>query len=92
MRHLGKIQGALAILVVLGFMGVHGLLVYAPPPASGMRDALMQMIGTLGTGFGLVLGYYFGSSSSSRAKDDMLAVALRSKAEEPPETRPMDAR
>lgn len=73
MKHLGKVQGALAAIVVLGFLALTGLIMFAPEIQQGMRDALLMMAGTLSTGFGVVLSYYFGSSSGSARKDTLLA-------------------
>ncbi|NQY82466.1 MAG: hypothetical protein HRT36_05475 [Alphaproteobacteria bacterium] len=38
----------------------------------GVRDPIMIMIGFLGGSFSAVVGFYFGSSQSSQAKDGML--------------------
>ncbi len=72
MKHLGKVQGAIAAIVVLGFLALTGLIMFAPDIKQGMRDALLMMAGTLSTGFGVVLSYYFGSSSGSARKDALL--------------------
>lgn len=41
--------------------------------ANEMRDVVMRTLGTLDMGLGLILGYYFGSSSGSARKDEIIA-------------------
>lgn len=72
MRHTGKVQGALAFAVTLGFF-VDLYMLMTLQTGGGMRDALLIMVGALGAGFTSVLNYYFGSSSGSQAKDQLLA-------------------
>lgn len=50
----------------LGYMMIHGL------PEAG-RDALLIMLGALGTAWGNVVNYYFGSSAGSKQKSDLMA-------------------
>jgi hypothetical protein len=71
-RHTGKVQGALAFAVTLGFF-VDLYMLMTLQTGGGMRDALLIMVGALGAGFTSVLNYYFGSSSGSQAKDQLLA-------------------
>ena len=40
---------------------------------SELRDALMILVGTSGSGYTAVLGYWLGSSSSSSNKDALIA-------------------
>lgn len=88
MKHLGKVQGALAAIVVAGFLALTGLIMFAPEIKQSMRDALLMMAGTLSTGFGMVLSYYFGSSSGSARKDELLANAPPPPEVEAGDTRP----
>lgn len=76
MPHLGKMQGLLAVLITLGFFACIGALLFAPPPNAEMRDTLLVLTGGLGAAFSIVVQYYFGSSSGSRAKDEALANSL----------------
>jgi hypothetical protein len=43
-----------------------------------MREIVMRTLGTLDLGLGLILGYYFGSSASSKRKDDTLSKLAQS--------------
>jgi len=59
----------LSILVTLGFFGILGGLMSGKIETS---DALMLMLGSLGTAWTGIIAFYFGSSASSQAKDQML--------------------
>jgi hypothetical protein len=58
--------------VVVGWLFVQWFLLKHIIPAE-MRDINMRSLGTLDMALGLVLGYYFGSSASSRNKDQALS-------------------
>lgn len=64
----------LAYGITLGFFGVLAFMMLSTVPA-GSRDVLNIMLGSLGTSFAGVIGYYFGSSSGSVAKTELLAKA-----------------
>jgi len=60
---------ALAGAITIGFFGVlMYMLTYGIPTAGG--EAMLVMLGTLGTAWGAVVSFYFGSSAGSRAKDE----------------------
>lgn len=42
-------------------------------PPSGAREALLIFAGSLASAFGAVVNYWFGSSSGSARKDELLA-------------------
>lgn len=71
MKHLGKVQAAIAFLVIVGFYSAIWLAMTREVTAS-MRDALLILIGSLAAAFGGVIGYYFGSSSGSAQKNHLL--------------------
>ena len=69
------IPRVLAVGVTLGFFGIVGyILHYGLPPTGG--EALLMLIGTLGTAWTSVMGFYFGSSAGSKQKTDAPTAAL----------------
>ena len=75
MKHTGKVQGAIAFTILAGFFAVIWALIYAE--ASGkMNEAMLIMVGSLGTMAGGVVNYYFGSSSGSARKDEIMAGSM----------------
>jgi hypothetical protein len=63
------IPAVLAISVTMGFFGI---LVGMMTETFKTSDALMLMLGSLGTAWTGIIAFYFGSSAGSQAKDDLL--------------------
>ena len=62
----------LAVAITLGFFGILvWMLVYGMPPSG--TEALLMMLGALGTAWTGVVNFYYGSSAGSKAKNDLLA-------------------
>ena len=63
------IPAVLAIAVTIGFFGI---LVGMMTETFKTSDALMLILGSLGTAWTGIIGFYFGSSASSQNKDNLL--------------------
>jgi hypothetical protein len=63
------IPAVLAISVTLGFFSI---LIGMMTETFKTSDALMLMLGSLGTAWTGIIAFYFGSSAGSQAKDDLL--------------------
>lgn len=62
----------LAGVVCIGFFGtLCGLMIYGLPQKG--QDALLILLGALSSAFTAIIGYYYGSSSGSRAKEQIIA-------------------
>lgn len=66
---------AIAVLVFVGFFGILGALMFvALPPESA--DPLKIMLGALGALVGQIANFFFGSSSDSRKKTDLMSQSI----------------
>jgi hypothetical protein len=63
------IPAILAVTVTIGFFGI---LIGMMTETFKTSDALMLMLGSLGTAWTGIIGFYFGSSASSQNKDNLL--------------------
>ena len=72
------IPRVLAVGVTLGFFGIIAYILSFGLPASG-GEALLMLIGTLGSAWTGVMAFYFGSSAGSKAKTDALNASLGNK-------------
>ena len=70
------IPGLLAIFVTFGFFGILLALMYGQVAKT---DEVMIMLGSLGTAWTGIIGFYFGSSRGSQAKDVLLAQSIPAK-------------
>lgn len=59
----------LAVLVTIGFFGI---LIGMMTQAYKTSEALLLMLGSLGTAWTGIMAFYFGSSAGSQAKDQLL--------------------
>ena len=73
MKHTGKVQATIALAILIGFFVALYLLINSKVDAGGMRDALLIMVGALSAMATSIVNYYFGSSSGSAAKNELLA-------------------
>lgn len=64
---------ALAFFIVFGFFGVLIWMLVFGLPKTGV-EALLMMIGSLGSAFGGVVQFYYGSSAGSKQKTDALTM------------------
>lgn len=60
----------LAVIVTVGFFGILLALMFQQVEKS---DALLVMLGSLGTAWAAIVNFYFGSSDGSQKKDALLA-------------------
>jgi len=63
------IPGIMAIAVTIGFFGI---LIGLMTEHFRTSDALMLMLGSLGTAWTGIIAFYFGSSAGSQKKDELL--------------------
>jgi hypothetical protein len=66
------IQAFLAIVVTFGFFGVIAWLMYAGKIDPGVKDILLVLLGALLASYKEITGYFFGSSSGSAKKDEVI--------------------
>ena len=62
----------LAIVITLGFFGILIWMLLKGMPQTG-TEALLMMLGALGTAWTGVINFYYGSSAGSKAKTDALS-------------------
>lgn len=65
-------QYALASLIIAGFFVLLIALVYTTVPETN-KDLLNLVVGALIGSFATIVGYFFGSSSSSAKKDETIS-------------------
>jgi hypothetical protein len=62
----------LAGLITVGYFGVLFYMLRNGLPQHGGSEAMLVMLGTLGTAWGGVVAYYFGSSAGSKEKTEAM--------------------
>ncbi len=80
---LGYSAAIMSILVTFGFIAILALYIYQPPTASS--EVISLLVGTLAGAFTQVVSFWLGSSSSSRAKDATIGMAVAG----PPQPKPL---
>lgn len=71
MKTKSKVPAVLSITITLGFFGVlYSMLVGGVP--EGEKDVLLVMLGALGTAWANVCQYWFGSSTGSKDKTELM--------------------
>ncbi len=68
----------LAWAMVAGFFALLGFLLFVPVPAD-QSGVVFMLFGALSSGFGSVIGYFFGSSKGSSDKTQELKALLEKK-------------
>ena len=66
------IPRVLALLITVGFFGILVWMLTKGMPATG-TEALLMMLGALGTAWTGVVNFYYGSSAGSKAKTDAMS-------------------
>lgn len=67
----------LAGAITVGYFGVLFFMLLNGLPTTGGSEAMLVMLGTLGTAWGGVVAYYFGSSAGSRDKNDTISKMMK---------------
>ncbi len=69
-------QYFLALVVIVSFLAVIVIWIFHPPTGEpGQLAVLNTLVGALGAAFGMVVSYFFGSSSGSQQKDETIAAS-----------------
>jgi hypothetical protein len=60
------------------YMAAIGALLFTEPPG-GARDAMLVLIGGISSAFGSIISYFFGSSTGSAQKTELLTRGFSKK-------------
>lgn len=69
------VPAALAFLITVGFFGILAMMLMGVWKAND-NNALLILLGSLGTSWGAAVNFYFGSSAGSSRKDELLARSM----------------
>ena len=76
MKHTGKVQAVLAFLILGGFLGVVWLFISRPVTVSETaKDIVLILIGQFSGMAATIVAYFFGSSSGSARKDELMGAS-----------------
>ena len=77
--NIGKseIQNILAVIIIIGVFGLLFVLLFKPIPKENHDLMYMALGAVFSLGFGVVVGFYYGSSKSSATKDATISDALK---------------
>jgi hypothetical protein len=73
----------IAVTTTLGFFMMVGDIIFHEVPA-GSKEIAFTMLGAVAAKWGDIVGYYFGSSSGSAKKTDILAASAEANKEPQP--------
>lgn len=72
------VPGVLAIVITIGFFGVLSFILgFGLKKEMAGAEALLVMLGALGTAWGAVVNFFYGSSSGSVGKDETIKMLSR---------------
>lgn len=73
MKGPATLQGMIAFLVTVSFVAIILVWMFHPPKGdAGSIAVLNTLVGALAAAFGMVVSYFYGSSSGSKDKDDTI--------------------
>ncbi|CAB4140268.1 hypothetical protein UFOVP669_20 [uncultured Caudovirales phage] len=70
-----KMPAILSIIVTLGYFGVLAGMMTGTLKVKD-SESMLLMLGSLGTAWGMVMAFWFGTTSGSQAKNEMLANSV----------------
>lgn len=71
------LQCFLAFVIIVSFLAVVLIWIFHPPSGDPSAMAVLNtLVGSLAAAFGMVVSYFFGSSSGSSAKDDTINTMI----------------
>lgn len=67
----------LAIMVTVFVFGFFTLVFITVRGTDSFKEITLLLIGTIGPSLGMVLGFYFASSTGSKSKEDIIAEQIK---------------